>query len=45
VSDRVAIAIRLHDEPYAKLVIGVDDPAGTAAEIAQAVSSAGRPGP
>jgi hypothetical protein len=38
-----AIAIRLHDEHYAKLVIGVDDPAGTAAEIATAVSSA-RPG-
>ena len=40
-----AIAIHLHDEPYAKLVIGVDDPAGVAAEIARAVSSAGRRDP
>jgi len=40
-----AIAIHLHDEPYAKLVIGVDDPARVAAEIARAVSSAGRRGP
>jgi hypothetical protein len=39
-----AIAIHLRDEFYARLVIGVDDPVGTAAEIAQAVSSAGRPG-
>ena len=37
-----AIAIHLHDEHYARLVIGVDDPAGAAAEIARAVSSAGR---
>jgi hypothetical protein len=40
-----AIAIHLHDEPYAKLVIGVDDPAGVASEIAGAVSSAGRRDP
>jgi hypothetical protein len=37
-----AIAIHLRDEHYARLVIGVDDPAGAAAEIARAVSSAGR---
>ena len=37
-----AIAIRLHDEHYARLVIGVDDPAGVAAEIAGAVSAVGR---
>jgi len=37
-----AIAIHLHDEHYARLVIGVDDPAGVAAEIARAVSAAGR---
>jgi hypothetical protein len=36
------IAIHLHDEHYARLVIGVDDPAGAAGEIARAVSSAGR---
>ena len=40
-----AIAIHLHDEHYAKLVIDVDDPAGVAAEIARAVSSAGRRDP
>jgi hypothetical protein len=28
-----AIAIRLHDERYAKLLIGVDDPAATVAAI------------
>jgi hypothetical protein len=28
-----AIGIRLHDEGYARLVIGVDDPAGTATAI------------
>src|ERR1039458_6916516 len=33
------IAIHLHDEHYARLVIGVDDPAGAAGEIARAVSS------
>ena len=32
-----AIAIRLHDEHYAKLVIGVDDPAATAIAIASAI--------
>jgi hypothetical protein len=32
-----AIAIRLHDEHYAKLVIGVDDPAATASAIASAI--------
>jgi hypothetical protein len=32
-----AIVIRLHDERYAKLVIGVDDPAGVAATISRAV--------
>lgn len=32
-----AIAIRLHDEHYAKLVIGVDDPAGTVATITAAI--------
>ncbi|MGA8016640.1 MAG: hypothetical protein WCB85_12055 [Candidatus Dormiibacterota bacterium] len=32
-----AIAVRLHDEHYAKLVIGVDDPAGTAAAISAAL--------
>ncbi len=37
-----AIAIHLHDEHYARLVIGVDEPAGVAAAIARAVSSAGR---
>ena len=40
-----AIVVHLHDEHYAQLVIGVDDPAGVAAEIARAVSSAGRRGP
>jgi hypothetical protein len=35
------IAIHLHDEFYAKLVIEVDDPAGVAAEITRAVSSGG----
>lgn len=33
-----AIRIALHDEPYAKLVIEVDDPARVTAEISQAVS-------
>ena len=28
-----AIAIRLHDERYAKLIVGVDDPAATVAAI------------
>ena len=32
-----AIAIRLRDEHYAKLVVGVDDPIGTAASISAAV--------
>jgi hypothetical protein len=32
-----AIAIRLHDERYSKLVIGVDDPLTTAAAITAAV--------
>jgi hypothetical protein len=32
-----AIAIRLHDEHYAKLVVGVDDPAGTVATITTAI--------
>ena len=40
-----AIAIHLHDEPYARLVIGVDDPAGVTAEITGAVSAAGRRDP
>jgi hypothetical protein len=35
------IAIHLHDEFYAKLVIEVDDPTGVAAEITRAVSSGG----
>jgi hypothetical protein len=37
-----AIAIHLHDEHYARLVIGVDDPAEVTAEIAEAVAAAGR---
>jgi hypothetical protein len=32
-----AIAIRLHDESYSKLVIGVDDPLTTASAIAAAI--------
>jgi hypothetical protein len=32
-----AIAIRLHDEHYAKLVIGVDNPRATAQAIAAAI--------
>jgi hypothetical protein len=32
-----AIAIRLHDEHYAKLVIGVDDPAAIARQIGAAI--------
>jgi hypothetical protein len=32
-----AIAIRLHDERYAKLVIGVDDPVATTKAIAAAI--------
>ncbi|MGO8686649.1 MAG: hypothetical protein ACLQT7_05595 [Candidatus Dormibacteria bacterium] len=35
-----AIAIRLHDEHYAKLVIGVDDPSGTTASIRAAIARA-----
>jgi hypothetical protein len=35
-----AIAIRLRDEHYAKLVIGVDDPAATANAISAAVQRA-----
>jgi len=34
-----AIAIRLHDEGYAKLVIGVDDPQAAVAAIAAALRS------
>ncbi|MGA9113319.1 MAG: hypothetical protein WB802_05915 [Candidatus Dormiibacterota bacterium] len=33
-----AIAIRLHDEHYAKLVIGVDDPSGTVSAITAAIA-------
>src|SRR5258708_33835717 len=33
-----AIAIRLKDEHYAKLIIGVDDPAATAREISTAIA-------
>ena len=33
-----AILIRLHDEHYAKLVIGVDNPDATAAAINVAIS-------
>jgi hypothetical protein len=36
-----AIAIRLHDEHYAKLVIGVDDAAATAASIKSALQKPG----
>jgi hypothetical protein len=32
-----AIAIRLHDEHYAKLIIGVDDPTAVAAAITNAL--------
>jgi len=32
-----AVAIRLHNEHYAKLIIGVDDPAATAREIGAAI--------
>jgi hypothetical protein len=32
-----AIAIRLHDEHYAKLVVGVEDPVATAAAISAAI--------
>jgi hypothetical protein len=32
-----AIAIRLHDEHYARLIIGVDDPAATAQAITTAL--------
>jgi hypothetical protein len=35
-----AIAIRLHDEHYAKLIIGVDDPTAVAAAITAAVQRA-----
>jgi hypothetical protein len=34
-----AIAIRLKDEHYAKLIIGVDDPVATAREISTAIQS------
>jgi hypothetical protein len=34
-----AIAIRLHDERYGKVIIGVDDPAATATEIGAAIQS------
>jgi hypothetical protein len=34
-----AIAIRLHDEHYAKLVVGVDDPVATASAISAAIQS------
>jgi hypothetical protein len=34
-----AIAIRLHDDRYAKVIIGVDDPAATATEIGAAIQS------
>jgi len=37
-----AIAIRLHDEGYAKLVIGVDDPQAAVAAIAAALRSTPR---
>jgi hypothetical protein len=33
-----AITIRLHDEHYAKLVIGVDDPSGTVSAITAALA-------
>ena len=33
-----AIAIRLHDEHYAKLVIGVDDPSGAVSSITAAIA-------
>jgi hypothetical protein len=36
-----AIAIHLHDEHYAKLVIGVDDPAATAKAIGDAIKRSG----
>lgn len=36
-----SIAIRLHDERYARLVIGVDDPEATARAIGAALSAAG----
>jgi hypothetical protein len=36
-----AIAIRLHDEQYAKLVAGVDDPAATAEAIKAAIQRRG----
>ena len=35
-----AIAIRLHDEHYAKLVIGVDNPVATAQAIANSIKRA-----
>lgn len=34
-----AIAIRLHDESYAKLMIGVDDPEATASAIQSAIGT------
>jgi len=36
-----AIVIRLHDEHYAKLVIGVDDPSGSATAISAAIDRRG----
>ena len=35
-----SIALRLHDEGYAKLLIGVDDPQATASAIRSALSKA-----
>jgi hypothetical protein len=32
-----AIVIRLHDEHYAKLIVGVDDPAAVASAISRAI--------
>ena len=36
-----SVAIRLHDESYARLVIGVDDPIGTADAIKDALRALG----
>jgi hypothetical protein len=38
-----AIGIRLHDERYAKLIVGVDNPQLTAEQIATALASADPP--
>jgi hypothetical protein len=38
-----AIGIRLHDEHYAKLIVGVDNPQLTAEQIANALASADLP--